>query len=102
MDWEWRVDYIPNNKSEYNHVRDQLLREQFDMEVVEKFTGKKTVQRVPFYKLPHHQQAAKIKAQLKGTIMQLLRANRQEYCKKIYKKAHVVETLPQTSTVCKL
>lgn len=29
MEWQWRVDYIPTNRAEYQHVRNQLEKERF-------------------------------------------------------------------------
>lgn len=95
MDWKWCVDYLPNNKGEYNHVKGLLERETFEM--TDEKTGDKRA--VPFYKLAPSVQSQKLRTRLKGTV-KLQRFSLVDFCKKTYKKSHIVETIQKKDTVC--
>jgi DNA polymerase epsilon subunit 1 len=84
MDWNWRGDYIPANKSEYNFIVGQLEAEKFPLG--EDKYGKKVM--VQFNKLPEPMKQTIIVKRLK------------EYSKKVYKRSHVVEGEERKACVC--
>lgn len=62
MDWKWCIDYLPNNKGEYNHIKDTLGRETFSH--LDEKTGE--TRQVPYYKLAPSVQSQKLRSRLKG------------------------------------
>ena len=83
LDWQWRVDYLPSRKAEYEQVKSQLEFESFP---VRQSDGAEKM--VPFLSLPVSEQQEKLLSRLK------------KYCRQVYKKAHETETIKRKDTVC--
>lgn len=81
MNWVWRGDMLPANKSEIQRIQQQLETEKFPP----------VAPGMPFrafYELTKEDQAAYEKKRL------------QDYCRKVYKKAKVTKMETKTTTVC--
>ena len=78
MKWQWRGDYSPASRAEYELVRGQVEYETFA-------SGKK-----PSY------QSKDTRDAMNSNIRKRLK----EYCARVYKKSHVLETQLRESTVC--
>jgi DNA polymerase epsilon subunit 1 len=83
LDWEWRVDYLPISKGEYDRAIEQLEIERFTMKTK---TGEE--KQVRFWELPREEQKNKIKKRIK------------DICRTTYKKTHETETVLKKDTVC--
>lgn len=80
MEWQWRGDLFPVNKSEYEQIKNQLEKEQFKDEITNK---NKT-----WFELPFNEQHNKIKKRLKN------------YSRIVYKTIHVQKIEERVDTVC--
>ncbi|EDV21734.1 uncharacterized protein TRIADDRAFT_30078 [Trichoplax adhaerens] len=81
MEWTWRGQFMPASRSEYHAIRQQLESEMIP--------GKSSnEENKAFYQLSRVEQASIEKKRLA------------DYCRRVYRKVHLTNTGPRTSTVC--
>uniref|UniRef100_A0A915L7P5 DNA polymerase epsilon catalytic subunit n=1 Tax=Romanomermis culicivorax TaxID=13658 RepID=A0A915L7P5_ROMCU len=78
MEWMWRAEVVPANRSEYQRILQQLENETF---VFNNFSK-------PFHQLPKDEQVKIEKKRL------------QDYCRKAYRRLHETRSELRTVTVC--
>lgn len=83
LDWQWRVDYLPARKAEYEQVKSQLELEVF---AIKQPDG--TEKQVSYLAMSPSEQQEKLLQRLK------------QYCRQVYKKTHETETIKKKDTVC--
>lgn len=81
MEWTWRGDTIPANRSEYELIRTQIESERFP-------DPKKQKETIGYYELSNADQISKLKDRLK------------DYSKKVYKSTHKTVEETRTATIC--
>eukprot|EP00002_Diphylleia_rotans_P041170 TRINITY_DN9949_c0_g1_i1.p1 TRINITY_DN9949_c0_g1~~TRINITY_DN9949_c0_g1_i1.p1 ORF type:complete len:2242 (+),score=458.11 TRINITY_DN9949_c0_g1_i1:64-6789(+) len=79
MNWQWRGEYFPATRSEYEAVKAQLESERFPGP----FGHPRS-----FFELTEEEQSAKLKSRVL------------EYCRKVYKKAHITKAEMREATIC--
>lgn len=82
LNWTWRGDVFPTNRSEFELVKSQLESEKFPNPAGENKPS------ISFFQLPHATQQLKLKQRLK------------DYSRRVYKKTHITITEERVDTVC--